>query len=62
MRYRARNGTWYRIAYFDGDFRFVYIDNKVMQFCTVGHAKNGKKYLEYNGFFEICHDGTIYIR
>jgi hypothetical protein len=60
MRYKALNGTWYRIAYYMGDFRFVHISQNKMQTCTTGKTKNGKKYIEYTGPFEMV-DGTISI-
>lgn len=56
MRYKALNGTWYRIAYYDNDFKFVHISKDKMLTCTVGKTKNGKKYLEYTGRFEVVDD------
>ena len=60
MRYKALNGTWYRIAYYDNDFKFVHISKDKMLTCTVGKTKTGKKYLEYKGRFEVV-DGAICI-
>lgn len=60
MRYKALNGTWYRIAYYDNDFKFVHISKDKMLTCTVGKTKTGKKYLEYKGRFEVI-DGAICI-
>ena len=60
MRYKALNGTWYRIAYHDNDFKFVHISKDKMLTCTVGKTRTGKKYLEYKGRFEVV-DGAICI-
>lgn len=60
MRYKALNGTWYRIAYYGNDFKFVHISKDKMLTCTVGKTKTGKKYLEYKGRFEVV-DGAICI-
>ena len=60
MRYKALNGTWYRIAYYDNDFKFVHISKDKMLTCTVGKTKTGKKYLEYKGRFEVV-EGAICI-
>jgi hypothetical protein len=43
-----------------GDFRFVHISQNKMQTCTTGKTKNGKKYIEYTGPFEMV-DGAISI-
>ena len=61
MRYRALNGTWYRIAYFDDDWHFVYITREKIASCAVGKTKNGKKYIKYEGSFDIDENGTICI-
>lgn len=61
MRYRALNGTWYRITYFDDDWHFVYITREKIASCAVGKTKNGKKYIKYEGSFEIDENGTICI-
>ena len=61
MRYRALNGTWYRIAHFDDDWHFVYITREKIASCAVGKTKNGKKYIKYEGSFEIDENGTICI-
>lgn len=60
MRYKALNSTWYRIAYYNNDFKFVHISKEKMLTCTVGKTKNGKKYLEYTGRFEVV-NGAICI-
>ena len=61
MRYRALNGTWYRIAHFDDDWHFVYITREKIASCAVGKTKNGKKYIKYEGSFDIDENGTICI-
>ena len=61
MRYRALNGTWYRIAHFDDDWHFVYITREKIASCAVGKTKNGKKYIRYEGYFDIDENGTICI-
>ena len=61
MRYRALNGTWYRIAHFDDDWHFVYITREKIASCVVGKTKNGKKYIKYEGSFDIDENGTICI-
>lgn len=61
MRYRALNGTWYRIAYFDDGWHFVYITREKIASCAVGKTKNGKKYIKYEGSFDIDENGTICI-
>lgn len=60
MRYKALNGTCYRIAYYGNDFKFVHISRGKMLTCTVGKTKTGKKYIEYTGRFEVV-DGAICI-
>lgn len=61
MRYRALNGTWYRIAHFEDDWHFVYITREKIASCAVGKTKNGKKYIKYEGSFDIDENGTICI-
>ena len=61
MRYRALNGTWYRIAHSDDDWHFVYITREKIANCAVGKTKNGKKYIKYEGSFDIDENGTICI-
>lgn len=61
MRYRALNGTWYRIAHFDDGWHFVYITREKIASCAVGKTKNGKKYIKYEGSFDIDENGTICI-
>ena len=61
MRYRALNGTWYRVAFWDDEFKFVFISKAKMMTCSVGHNRNGKKYLKYEGDFEIDETNTIII-
>ena len=61
MRYRALNGTWYRIAHFEDDWHFVYITREKIANCAVGKTKNGKKYIKYEGSFDIDENGTICI-
>lgn len=61
MRYGALNGTWYRIAYYDGDFHFVFISKEKIAICKHGKTAQGKKYIQYEGPFELADDGTITI-
>lgn len=60
-RYRALNGTWYRLAFWSDDYKFVHISQAKMMTCSVGHNRNGKKYLKYEGDFEIDENNTIII-
>lgn len=53
MRYKALNGTWYRIAYYDNDFKFVHISKDKIQTCSIGFTRKGKKFLLYKGRFEV---------
>lgn len=62
MRYRALNGTWYRIAYYDGEFRFVHISQNIARTLPKGKTYTGKKYLKYFGEFIVDSEtGTITI-
>lgn len=62
MRYRALNGTWYRIAFFKDSFRFVHFDTIKAKTLPSKKNRNGKKYIEYEGPFTVDEiDGTITI-
>lgn len=61
MRYRALNGTWYRVAFWNDEFKFVFISKAKMMTCSVGKNRNGKKYIKYIGPFEIDETNTIII-
>lgn len=61
MRYRALNGTWYRVAFWGDEFKFVFISKAKMMTCSAGKNRNGKKYLKYIGPFEIDATNTIII-
>lgn len=62
MRYRALNGTWYRICYYRDAWRFVHIQSISPKALPSKKNRNGKKYIEYEGTFSVDDiDGTIII-
>lgn len=59
--YKARNGSFYKVAYYNNDFKFVHITKQKISTCAKVKEDFGKSYLLYEGRFDLTDFGTIEI-